>query len=382
MMLKNELDELFFDAVALRRKIHEYPEIGFDLDCTVKLVTEELDKMEIPYTLQYGKGSVVAELGTGDERIAFRADMDALPIEEKTDVPFCSKRPGTMHACGHDSHTSILLAVAKHLKAHEKELPRRIRLIFQPSEEGAISGAKMMTENGVMDGVSQIIGIHCENDLVAGRLGAHAGDYQAACIPATIRFHGKSTHAAIPEAGVDAIAMGVEAYVRMKEAVREEAGEDRYIWSVGHFSGGEVHNVVADLCEMDISFRFYNMDFAKRVEVRVRDICNEVADRFGGCVEIRWEMSTGAVYNEPSICQSFAGIAMQAGLSWEEIPQRMSSEDFGWYLEKAPGLIFRFGTRNEALGCTSTAHKSDFKIDEAGMKPAIEALVAYALAEK
>lgn len=375
--MKEMIEELFQYAVTVRRQLHEYPEVGFDLEHTTELVAGELEKMGIPYSREYGVCSLVADLGQGEKRIALRADMDALPVEEKTELPFRSKIPGAMHACGHDAHTAILLAVAKYLKAREKELPCRVRLIFQPSEEGAVSGAKMMVDNGVMDGVSQVLCTHCDNDFDSGKIGTHPGDYMAACIPLNITFLGRTAHAALAEYGIDAVAMAVEAYGAMKEMVTREAGDRVYVWSVGRFSGGHVHNVVADRCEMDISFRFYDMDFAKRVELQAKQICEEIARKKGGKVQIRWEMSTGPVYNDPAITERFEKAARDAGLTLTEIPLRKSSEDFGWYLGKAPGMIFRFGTRNEALGCTALAHRNDFCIDEAGMKPAIKAFCAY-----
>jgi len=373
------IGELYEYAVGLRRELHQYPEVGFDLVRTVKLVSDELCKLGIEYTYAYGKGSVVAELGQGEKLIALRADMDALPVEEKTDLPYKSKIPGQMHACGHDSHIAVLLAVAKYLKEREKALTCRVRLIFQPSEEGAVSGAKMMVDKGVMDGVDHIICTHCENAMQTGNIGICCGDYMAACIPATIRFKGRTSHAAMPALGIDAVAMAVEAYENMKAMLHQEAGQTKYIWSVGRFQGGHVHNVIADLCEMDISFRFYDTAFAKRIEKNVRSICNEIAARYGGSVEIVWNMSTGAVYNDPAIVDAFVQTAKNAGLNLQPMPQRMSSEDFGWYLTKASGMIFRFGTRNEKLGCTALAHRNDFCMDEEGMKAAIQAFCAYVM---
>ncbi len=372
-------NELFNYAVRIRRQLHQYPEVGFDLEKTVKLVSEELEKMGITYTHKYGKGSVVAELGQDDKTIALRADMDALPVEEKTELPYKSKIPGQMHACGHDAHTAILLAVAKYLKERENELRCRVRLIFQPSEEGAISGAKMMVENGVCDGVDHIICTHCDNAIDTGKIGICCGDYMAACIPATIRFKGRTSHAALPQFGIDANAMAVEAYSSLKEMVKQLAGDTRYIWNVGRIQGGHVHNVIADLCEMDISFRFYDMDFAKRVEKNVRNICDEIANRYGGSVEFVWNMSTGAVHNDEKITEKFEKIVRNSGLNVCEMPQEMISEDFGWYLTKIPGMIFRFGTRNEALGCTALAHRNDFCIDEDGMRIAIQAFCTYVM---
>lgn len=393
-MTEQVLQELFDYAVKIRRQLHQYPEVGFDLERTVELVAGELEQIGISYTAEYGTCSLVAELGAAAQSceeekrsnqkgrvIALRADMDALPVQEKTDVPFASRIPGSMHACGHDSHTAILLAVAKYLKSCEDKLPCSVRLIFQPSEEGAISGAKMMVENGVMDGVDEILCTHCDNAIDVGKIGICKGDYMAACIPGTICFYGKTSHAALPEYGIDAVAMGVEAYAQLKQMVEEEAGKNksRYIWCVGHFTGGHVHNVIPDECQMDISFRFYDMEFAGRVESRMREICRKIAAAHGGRVDIRWDMSTGAIHNDERITDAFHAASAAFGAKLLPMPQRMSSEDFAWYLEKTPGMIFRFGTRNEALGCTALAHRNDFKMDENGMKEAIRAFAAYVM---
>ena len=376
-MNAEKLEQLYEYAVNIRRQIHQYPEVGFDLPRTTALIADELRRMGIDHTEKYGRCSLSADLGQGDLCIALRADTDALPVEEKTGLPYASRIPGQMHACGHDSHTAVLLAVAKYLKEHEAGLKCRVRLICQPSEEGAVSGAKMMVDNGVMDGVDLIIATHCDNSFDAGLIGVHPGDYQAACIPATIRFIGKAAHAAIPEGGIDAIGMAAEAYAEMKKMVAREAEDIRYIWSVGRFQGGHVHNVIADKCEMDISFRFYDMDFADRVGRQVFAICGNAAARYGGKVEYDWHMSTGPVINDRALTEIFRTIAINSGLDVCDIPSRMSSEDFGWYLEKAPGMLFRFGTRNETLGCTALAHKSEFCMDESGMKPAIQAFIAF-----
>jgi len=250
------MNVLYDYALSIRRDLHQYPEVGFELERTASVVFEELKKMGYEPTTRYGKSSVSAEVGCGEELIVVRADMDALPVQEINDLPYRSKIPGKMHACGHDSHTAVLLAVAKYLKEHEGELKRRIRFMFQPAEESSVSGAKMMLDAGILDGATEAICTHCDNTIPVGKLSLCKGDYMAACIPLTLRFLGKTSHAAFPEQGVDAVAMAVEAYGEMKKAVKEEARGGRYIWCVGRLSGGEAHNVVPDCCEMNISFRF------------------------------------------------------------------------------------------------------------------------------
>ena len=376
---EHALDEIFSYIVALRRELHTCPEVGFELPLTTAIVCRELDQMGVSHTDRYGKYSVVAEIGSGTEILALRADMDALPIEEKTGLSYASKIKGCMHACGHDAHTAVLLGVVKYLKAHEAELDKRVRLIFQPAEESGISGAHMMVNNGVMHGVGEIIAAHCDNSVPVGKIGLCRGDYMAACIPATLTFHGKSAHATMPKQGIDAIAMAVECYNRLATMVREEAGPLPYIWSVGRFCGGTAPNVISDTCAMDISFRFYDMDLAERVTKQTKTICAEIADKFGGSVDIVFDMSTGAVCNDALICTAFENCLEQANIQRSTLSAQMTSEDFGWYLTKGKGLLFRFGTRNEEKHCTSALHTADFTIDEDGMKTAFLAFVSYAL---
>ena len=369
----------FEKAVELYRELHQVPGVGYDLDETLKIVKRELDAAHIPYTEKYGRSSVVAEIGSGERILALRADMDALPILEQSGLPFASKFPGKMHACGHDSHTAVLLSVAKYLKEHEGDLQCRVRLVFQPSEETTESGGRMMVENGVMDGVDRIICSHCDNSIESGKIGVCEGDYLAACVPLRVKFFGKSAHAALPHEGINAIAMAATAYHRFEQAVTELAGDLRYIWSVGKFAGGKAHNIISDFCEMEISFRFFDMDFAARVKTAVFDICKEIENSFGGRIEIDWDMVAGPVHNDKDVVKDLMAAIADSDVEVLKVSQRMTSEDFGWYITKTKGMLFRCGTRNEAKGCTSLVHCSDFKIDENGMKSALQVFISCAM---
>jgi len=175
---------------------------------------------------------------------------------------------------------------------------------------------------------------------------------------------------------VDAIAMAWEAYGKLKETVARIAGAEPYIWSVGTFQGGTAHNVVADHCKMDISFRFYDDDFAEKVRTAVERIGNDTAKAFGGAFKLHWKISTGAVYNEPGLTALFKQRMAEIGVPVADMPPRMSSEDFGWYLTKAPGMLLRFGTGTKGNG---SAHQNDFRIDEDGMAYAIRAFTTMVL---
>ena len=374
--MKN-IEKYYLQAKGLYQDLHQCPEVGFDLVETVKKVKAELDALNIPYTEKYGKSSIVAEIGKGERCIAIRADMDALPIEEKSGLSFASKNKGCMHACGHDSHTSILLAVASYLKDNEDKLTNRIRLIFQPSEECEVSGAKMMVENGVVDDVDSIICTHCDNSINVGEITLCNGEYMAACIPVNIVFYGKSSHATLPEFGVDAIDMANKAYSQLKQFVLDNSDGNSYIWSVGRFLGGTAHNIICDKCEMNITFRFFNMKFAEFMEENVKKICSQIAEEFGGKVDVEWKMSTGPVINDIGIIEKIKQVAVENEIKANTVQKVMTSEDFGWYLQKVKGAIFRFGTRNEDKGCTEAIHNSAFKLDEEGMKTAIRIFCDY-----
>ena len=370
--------------IAMRRELHRFPEIGFDLPRTVALVKRELDAMGIPYTEEYGKGSVVGIINgncTG-KTIGLRADMDALPVQETADVPFKSEIPGAMHACGHDSHAAMLLGAARALKRVEKELNCRVKLLFQPSEEGEISGAAMMVANGVADDVDMFVGLHTENTLQVGKIGIFSGEYMAACHPYTIEFHGKSVHATQPHRGHDALAMAVKAYndINLMKC-RELDPFAKLVLSVSSIQAGHAHNIITNYAKMLISFRFYNMEVHDLVDRRIKQICRNAAEELDGTVEFTDAISCPAVYNDPGVCAVVhkAALKVVGEENLAEVPQKLSSEDFAHFVSKKPGAMIRIGTRNEAKGCVEMPHNSGFMLDEDGLINGSRLLVQFVL---
>ena len=355
--------------IALRREIHEYPEIGFDLPKTIAVVKRELDKLGIEYTEEYGKSSVVATINPDkkDFTIGIRADMDALLIQEKTDLPFKSKIDGQMHACGHDAHTAMLLGTAKALKAMEDKISCRVKLLFQPSEEGQQSGAELMVADGVMDDIDVIIGQHIENWLDVGTVGVCKGASMASSRTVKIQFFGKTAHATLPHSGVDALAAAVKTYNDIQFMLTREMNPfDRYVCSVGKLSAGTTQNVIADYAEMLISVRAYKNEVDEHIAKRIDQIAKNAADELSAKVEIESDLKCFVVYNNPYISElllSSAGKIVGAD-NIAEMPVKMSSEDFSQYLTKKPGVFMRLGTRNEKKGCTTFPHNNDFLIDE------------------
>lgn len=368
--------------VATRREFHQYPEIGFELERTVAMVREKLTEIGFDEILSYGPASASVYIGNPDAKltVGVRADMDALPIEEKTGYAFSSKNPGAMHACGHDAHTAILLTLARVLKRNEEKLPCRVKLLFQPNEEGETSGAKSMVDNGAIDDVDMIIATHVENMIEAGKVGVCVGDAMAACDPITVVFHGKTAHAAAAENGVDALSMAIEAYHGMKALEKEVIGDRKHIFHFGMLRSGEAHNVVPDKATMKVSFRYFDMDMRNEMQEKCVALCEQIAARFGGTVEIDWQLSCPYVHNDEAICEKFLNsVRTIMPERIVDFPLKMSSEDFSWFLMEKPGILFRTCTRNEAKGCDTIAHCNDFRIDEDALQYGLYAFLQFIL---
>ncbi len=370
--------------IRLRRELHEYPEVGFDLPRTLALVRRELGGMGIPYTERYGESAIVAYLNPDKTgfTIGIRADMDALPIEEKTGLPYSSKNAGRMHACGHDAHTAMLLGTAKALKSMEGSLGCRVALLFQPSEEGAVSGAAKMVADGVMDEIDLIIGLHVENWLESGKIGVCKGESMASSRTFKLEFFGKSAHATLPETGHDALAAAVGCYNGIQSMLtRTISPFARYVCSIGKLEGGTTQNVVADRAMMLGTVRTFDMSIDKHIIENIEKIANAAAADFGCTATLTTDLKAYVIYNDPAL--SDLVLASATAVVGEEnivdMPPKMSSEDFSQYLTKRPGVFFRLGTANAAKGITSLPHNNDFMIDEEALVFGSDTCVRFVL---
>lgn len=370
--------------IALRRELHEYPEVGFDLPKTVAVVKRELDRMGIEHTEKYGESSVVATINPAKNHftIGIRADMDALLIHEKTDLPFKSKTEGQMHACGHDAHTAMLLGTAKALKAMEDKLACRVMLVFQPSEEGIRSGAEALVNGGLMEEIDVIVGLHVENWLPSGSIGVCRGSSMASSRSFRIDFHGATAHAALPHTGVDALAAAIRTYNNIQYMTARETNPfSKYVCSIGKLAGGTTQNVIADHAFMLGTIRTFDMELDAFLIKRIAQIAENVASEVGAKAEIDTSLKTFVVYNNPYISDLvlYSAEKVVGKENIVKMPEKLSSEDFSQYLTKKPGVFFRLGTRNEAKGCTTLPHNNDFMIDEDAFPHGSDACVQFVL---
>ena len=368
----------------LRHEIHEYPELEFDLPKTLAVVRRELDALGIPYTESYGRSSIVGFLNPECKAftIGIRADMDALPLTEKTDLPYASKRPGIMHACGHDAHTAMLLGTAKALKTVEQTLTCRVALVFQACEEGSLSGAREMVADGLMDEIDVIIGVHIENWLEHGTVGVGEGACMAASHPIHIEFFGKTAHASLPQSGVNALAMAVNTYNGIQTMLATTIDPfAKYVCCVGKLTAGSTDNVIPDYAEMKISLRTYDTALEKKIVENIRTIAENAATAQGGSIAFRDETKALPVINDPAVRQAVLDSAAKA-VGEENIapmPIKMSSEDFSFYVDKKPGCFIRLGTRNAEKGCVTLPHNNDFLLDEDALDVGSKVCVQFVL---
>ena len=368
----------------LRHEIHEYPEIGFDLPRTIAVVKRELDSLGIPYTEHYGESSVVATINPqkSDFTIGIRADMDALLIEEKTDLPFKSKIKGQMHACGHDAHTAMLLGTAKALKAMADKIACKVMLIFQPSEEGVRSGAKELVDGGLMDEIDVIIGMHVENWLESGTVGVCKGSSMASSRNLRIDFYGATAHATLPHTGVDALAAAVRTYNDIQYTLAREMNPfAKYVYSIGKLEGGTTQNVIADHAYMLGTIRTFDMEVDSFLIRRIQEVAESCAKEIGARVEVNSSLKALVVYNNPYLSDLVLDSAAKV-VGPENVvhmPEKLSSEDFSQYLTQKPGVFLRLGTRNEEKACTTLPHNNDFMIDEDAFPIGTDTCVQFVL---
>ena len=371
-------------VISLRREIHMHPEIGFDLDNTLSVIRRELDGMGVEYTEKYGKSSIVATINPekSDFTIGIRADIDALPITEETGLPFSSQNEGVMHACGHDAHTAIAIAATKVLAEMKDSINCRVKVIFQAAEEYPPSGAMLMTKDGVMEDIDEIISLHTDNDIPVGRIGIMPGDMNAISDGFTLTFRGKNAHAANQHRGIDAISMAIRAYSAIEFMIAKEIDpREPIIFNAGTIHGGTANNIIASECSMYCTLRTFENKTADRVISKIKAISTSIAEIDGGSFEYETKKHYPKVYNDPELTARVAAVAEKIVGADNIVSKKrsMGGEDFAYFSDEKPGSMFRLGTRNEVRGIIYGAHTDRFDIDESALEIGVRMFVQYVL---
>jgi len=375
------------ELVRIRRQLHMYPEMKWDLPLTSALVREELDKAGIEYVADaYGPHTVVATINPQIDRftIGIRADMDALPIQENNeDKPYRSRHDGIMHACGHDAHTAMLIGAAKALHAIRDQLTCRVKLLFQPCEEGRPSGARTMCEHGVMKDIDCIIMCHvnCVDDVHV--ISSNPGVTNCSSVAFKLELGGRSVHVATPHMGVDALAAGVKIYNGVQLLVSREVDPfDTCVMSVTTMQAGSTVSTNADKCVLEGSIRCLHDKTMKWARERLTKLTRMVAEECGVTWDVSWsgDPLPGA-HNDPAMYEAFTASARKVVGNERVIylPTSPGAEDFAYYEKEKPGLLFGLGMRNEEKDCRYPAHTKNWDIDEDGLSTGVKVFVQFVL---
>ncbi len=366
-------DTLIDQLVTWRRELHQSPELSNHEFATTERITAWLQQADIrilPFALKTG---VIVEIGQGEPLIALRADIDALPIEEATNLPYASKNSGVMHACGHDLHTSVMLGVAYRLKAIEKTLKGRVRILFQPAEE-TFNGAQQLIDAGALEGVQAIFGMHNAPDLPLGKLVTRGGAFYANVDRFSININGKGAHAARPHEGIDSVVIGSQIITTLQTlASRIYSSQESVVVSVTRFTAGNTWNVLPQTVELEGTVRTHNDAIRQAIPDRIRSLIDGIAGGFGAKATLNWQPGPPALVNTPAWAEFALAVAKDSGYTTEVATPQMGGEDFAFYLQKVPGAFVSIGSASK-FGL----HHPSFDPDEAIIEPAVAYFTALA----
>lgn len=368
MDILKEAEKVEKEVIELRRKIHMYPELGFEETKTSEIVYDYLKNLGIEVK-RIAKTGVVGTLkGNGSKTIAIRADMDALPIQEENDVEYASQIPGRMHACGHDVHTAILLGTAKLLANMRDKLKGNVKFIFQPAEE-TTGGALPLIEEGVLENpkVDAIIGLHVDPELQVGQIGITYGKAYASSDMFDIIVKGKSSHGAEPHKSVDAIVIAANIVNILQTVVSRKANPlSPIVLTIGIIEGGYARNIIANKVRMSGIIRMMEEEKRDEIVEMVEKICDNTAKAMGGEVEFKRTIGYPCLVNHKGMTDLIKETAFP--LLGEgnviEVAPTMGVEDFAYFLQKVPGSFYKLGCGNKEKGIDKPIHNNQFNIDE------------------
>ncbi len=372
------------EAIAWRRHLHANPELSFAEHETARFVEETLRALG-PFEIERPTAtSVVASLRTGREGqvLALRADIDALPIQEETDLPFASRVPGVMHACGHDGHTAMLLAAAKLLAERRGELAGELRLVFQHAEELPPGGARELVAAGVMEGVDLVVGVHLMSGYPVGRVVSQPGPLLAAADSIAIEIRGRGGHAAYPHLTVDPVSVAAHAITALQQIVAREVDPlDNAVVTIARVQAGTADNVIPESVLLGGTVRTFKPETRGAVRGAIERVLRGVTDAHRASFELAYTEGYDAVVNDAGV----AGLVEEATRRelGDDVLLRvdpiMGGEDFSAYLTAAPGAFFFVGARNEEIRADFPHHHPRFAIDEAALRTGIAVFTRTAL---
>ncbi len=359
------------DAVAIRHHLHMHPELSYQEFETSKFIRQQLTEYGIAHQVMAGTGvvGIIEGRNPASRIIALRADIDALPIEEENAVPYKSRHPGVMHACGHDVHTTVLLGAARILQELREEWEGTVKLIFQPGEERNPGGASIMIREGVLENPKPqcIFGLHVHPQMETGKLSFRGGKVMASADEIYITIKGKGGHAAAPHLTVDTILCASQVIVSLQQIVsRNSSPFSPSVLSICSVQGGHTTNVIPSEVKLMGTFRTMDESWRFKAHQLIEQQARSVAEGMGADIDIRIDVGYPNVYNHEELNNTARALA-EDFMGKEHVLEtelRMGAEDFGYYSQVIPGCFYRLGTGNINKGITSGVHTPTFNIDE------------------
>lgn len=346
-VFRQEAEKLQSQLVAWRRALHQMPEVGTTLPQTMKFIKDELDKLGISYRYYEEISCIEAILGQGEKCFLLRSDVDALPVKEEADVPFRSTN-GNMHGCGHDLHGAILLGAAKLLKDHEKELPGRVKLLFQSGEE-VFQGAKAAVKAGVLEGVQGAFAMHVIAMMGVGIV-MTGKEAMASVDGFQITLTGRGGHGSMPEATIDPINAAVQVYLALQSLIaREIGGTEEAVLTIGQLTAGEVANVIPERAVLQGTLRTFQPELRQRLVKRIEEVSNGVAAAYRCQCQVEKLSECAAVVTDDrvtaTVCKAIGKVAPELRVVGGA--HGMGSEDFAQITEKVPSAYYMMGAGPE-----------------------------------
>jgi hippurate hydrolase len=380
--LQAEIEENFGGMiVALRRDIHREPELGFGTERTAEKVLAALDGLPLDVETGVAENGIVATLeGEGEGRtVALRADMDALPVQEETGLPFASEIEGKMHACGHDGHTGMLVGAAHALSGMRDRLSGAVKFVFQPAEERG-GGGKVMVDEGVVEDVSSIFALHLWPGLPFGKVATKAGPIMAAADAFEMEIVGSGGHGAMPHLAADAVVIAAQVVTALQTVVSREVDPvEPAVLTVGEIGAGTAFNIIPEKARLGGTVRTLNADLRERMPGRMEAVARGVAKGMRGDANLDYAFSYPVTVNDEGAAGYALGVAedLFGAQSVRELPNpSMTAEDFAYYLEKVPGAFIWLGVGEDVSGL----HTPQFAFDEEILPRGSALLTALALA--
>lgn len=384
MNISQEIESHYSEMIDIRRYMHQHPELSFHENNTKEYIYNQIKGLGFDIKRDVGGNGLTARLQVNDDypTIALRADFDALPLEDGKDVPYKSKTPGVMHACGHDAHTAMLITTAHIMAEHKDELPVNVVFIHQHAEEKIPGGAKSMVEAGALDDVDYVYGIHVSSAYPVGMLSYSYGYKHAGADSFTIKVQGSGGHGAAPHESIDPVVASASLIQQLQTITSRSIDPLKSaVVTAGMFNAGVAFNVIPDSAEISGTVRTFEKGVKDIVISRLNGILKGIESSFNVTCTLDYQDGYPPVLNDSNEMKRILKCQQdnQYVKELNEVEPSMGGEDFAYFLQEKPGAFYNIGTQNKETGADYPHHHPLFDIDEEGMKVGVESFLKLAL---